>query len=74
MDSHTSAKTSWRSLEEAREYHNEPVICTTVGYLVVSDRKGLTLAMSTSPSGYLGALWFVPRGMVQKIRRLRARK
>lgn len=73
-DSHTTATTAWRDMEQAEEYHGEPCECSTVGYLIKRDRRGITLAMSVTQGGLLGALWHVPRGLVRRVRRLRARR
>jgi hypothetical protein len=74
VDSHSSASSAWRSLKEAEEYHCEPCVCSTVGFLFKRDRRGLTLAQSVNEQGQVGALWHVPAGMVRRVRRLRAKR
>jgi hypothetical protein len=72
-DAHQSARTAWRPLGEAEDYHDLPCICSSVGFLVKRDKKGLTLAMSMSDEGLLCGLWHIPAGMVRSVRRLRAK-
>jgi hypothetical protein len=70
-DSHTSAKIGWRSFSEVDEYHALPAVCTSVGLMVKRDKKGITLAMSTTDEGLVSNLWHIPAGMVLRVRRLR---
>jgi len=70
-DSHTPTTTAWRNWAEVKQYHNEPCKCSTVGFLVRSDKRGVTLAMSVTDGGLFGGLWHVPRGLIIRTLRLR---
>lgn len=68
-DSCTPAR-PWCSQKEAADFHREGAICVTVGYLIHSDRRAVTVAQSLNGDDP-GGLWRVPRKMVRRLRRLR---
>jgi len=64
------SSTAWRDVDEAKEWASEPLICVTVGYLISNTKGGIALSMSKTQNS-LGGLWFIPRGVIRRVKRVR---
>lgn len=68
-----SYKGAWMSDEETKEWGNEGLVCTSVGFLVHRTRKGIMLAMSCHEGNGInwGGAWLIPAGCVTRVRKIR---
>lgn len=58
---------NWRSRESVLgEFHPTPYACCSVGWLVKSDKIGVTYASTFGGEDDLNGVHHVPRGMIQK--------
>jgi hypothetical protein len=68
-----SNNSAWLGPEEAVEWSKEGYPCISVGWLVHSDKKIVSIASTRSAStGALGGLWQIPAGMVKRMKRLKS--
>ena len=63
---------SWHSQEDTVAT-GEPLLVHTVGWVLIEDEGGMTLAQSLTDGG-AGAIWRVPAGMIRQVRILREGK
>lgn len=62
---------AWASLEDFSEADHEPFVYQTAGWLVKSDKRGVTLAYELGEDGSTRGEHFIPRGMVKRVRDLK---
>lgn len=60
---------AWTTDNWVEEVSRGPVIVWTVGYVVVEDEEGITLAQAITEGGF-GNLWRVPNGMIRRVNAL----
>lgn len=60
----------WQDRAVVPEWHNDPAICTTVGYILHDDKKGMTVCQSQSKDQVDG-LFKIPKNAIRKVRRLK---
>lgn len=65
----------WFTQEDAEGWHDSPLRCVTIGWLVKKDKTGITLAHtvvgSPNVASDIGSPWHIPTGMIRKVRRIR---
>lgn len=54
------------------EIIHEPMVQQTVGFLIRRDKLGITLATEHGSDGNLRTTNFIPAGMIQRVRKLKA--
>lgn len=74
-DAHTIGEASWIDPDEAQRQGSKPVLCTTVGFVIVDNTEVITLAGTVnyedSELSAVNGVMCIPRGMVRKVRSLK---
>lgn len=58
----------------ARDFAHEPLIITTVGWLLCKDKNGVSVANERQEDGAYRGQTFIPSGMVQRIKTIRTKE
>lgn len=59
----------WKSREEYLAY--DPLMCRSVGYLLVKDKRKVTLLQSLAEHGDMADATVIPRACITRMRRLK---
>lgn len=57
----------WLKLEDQHTLHEEGYYVHTIGYLVRSDKIGISVAASLGEGEEVGGFWNIPKGMIESV-------
>lgn len=61
------SSSAWVTKDEMSHWHDDKMICITVGYLGKQDKHGITIYNTTNQRTKVAGTWFIPKGMIRKI-------